>query len=111
MESRKRNLIRGVIGYLITCSSFEGFEAIVQTLFVLITAEVVDDTVLRSKERLFSLVESHTIQSDLEAAEFDAPEHPNIDSVEIKSQKDTLGYKWKMHFISNINLCHSCYIR
>ena len=82
--------MRGILGYLVFCSSFAEFQTIIKTLFRLVTAVFLDESVLACKKRIISLVSTHVFAIDPCDVSSDNNEEPN----ENKSYKDTFTYKW-----------------
>lgn len=107
-DFRKKNLFRGVIGYLIKCDNFETAKKVIQDFFTLILNEKVgfdgDDPLPAeaAKKRLLSLCSTHDESVDYTS---DASELEN--EITEKSFDYNADSKWVHEIISKVNIAES----
>lgn len=96
MDSRVGRLIKGIIGYLIQCVSFEICRLILLKLFTLINNEYVNDDVNSAKAYLRHIIKIFAVNEDEFSAEPDTEFHGEnyFEETHGDSYKDTLVYAW-----------------
>lgn len=101
------NLIRGVLGYLISCEDYEESEKIIRALFTIILNEFNSPTVLSCAADLRALVLTHEIDSLFKTIEEkddfrnDRSEDENIGA---KFFKKSLNYQWVKNILKSVQI-------
>lgn len=108
--AKTTRLLRGVMGYLISCSNRREFEEIMKNVFTLIRNEFISPNVIQARDMLLLLVRTHKIFIE---AMFPVTEDVEIDNAEVNqedmigelaSHKDTCSYRWVMNFYNSVEI-------
>lgn len=104
--AKTNRLLRGVLGYLIKCTSVKEFERIMKDVFTVIRNEYVSEDVTKSLGRLNSLVCTHNLIEEEIKEKSDDMEKATAqdDGTDIKSYKDTCSYRWVMEAYNSVDL-------
>lgn len=88
-------LIRGVMGYLISCDDFKKAEHIIESLFTLIRHEYLTPDCQKAKNYLSNLINTHDFEfMDHEKTEGNIANEQIEAKETVKTYKDTQCYKW-----------------
>lgn len=111
-HAKTTRLLRGILGYLVSCSDFREFEQIMKDVFTLIRNEFISPSVIKAKDRLLQIVLTHyTIVeamfseiTETEPNPENASDHFEDFSSDLKSHKDTSSYRWVMSVFNSVQI-------
>lgn len=100
------NLIRGVLGYFITCKSFAESERIIHALFTVILNEFNSPTVLKCANMLRSLVltQNVDINDGIEMKKENSIDIFEKENISAKTYKRTLNYEWVKQILNSVEI-------
>lgn len=115
-EPKTVKLLRGVLGYLISCSDREEFGRIMENIFTLVCNEFISPEVMAARDMLIQLVRTHEAVTDKIFNEIVGDDLPGEDlrddaenihdefAVEITSHKGTSSFLWVMRFHDSVQV-------
>lgn len=101
----KRNLIKGIFGYLIKCSSIVIFEATIRRLFYLLNCEFTDSSAQKCRGELEKLIATHECTDEVITQ--DETVDSTDDETDAKAHKETVAYKWIANIYNDCAKEHS----
>lgn len=129
-DAKTTRLLRGVLGYLISCSDLREFEKIMKYVFTLIRNKFISTSVAEAISKLVQLVRTHELIIDELFLEFDGIDgnvdaEENVDTkfdgidenvdaefemvqgdsvADVTSHKHTSSYRWVMSFYDSVEI-------